>query len=143
MNNSYEDIIHLPHPVSKKHPQMSIADRAAQFSPFAALTGYNEVVKETARLTENYREMDEEGKRILDQKLQWLRSAGVEEQEVTITYFLPDDYKEGGAYVEVSGFIKKFDTQNRQLIMMDGTEIDVDYIEDITSEEIQKQMQYE
>lgn len=138
MKQDYSDIIDLPYPVSKKHPQMSMIDRAAQFSPFAALTGYGDVVKETARLTDDFREMDEETKRLLDQKMQWLQKCNLDENEVTICYFKPDDLKEGGSYEEEKGYIKRFDLNHRRIVMMNEREIDVDYIVDIQSLELQK-----
>ena len=102
--SKYEDIINLPHPVSKKHPRMSLYDRAAQFSPFAALTGHNAAIIETARLTEKKIRQSEDAISILNEKLHIItENLGA---EVTITYFLPDDRKEGGAYVRHTGAVK-------------------------------------
>ncbi|HOO05725.1 MAG TPA: hypothetical protein PLH83_04435, partial [Ruminococcus sp.] len=96
---NYEDIINLPHHVSTKRPQMSMLDRAAQFSPFAALTGYDAAIKETGRLTDEKIEMDEESLNMLNMKFQLLVEALDDEHEVSFTYFKPDETKAGGAYV--------------------------------------------
>ena len=94
----YEDIIGLLHHVSTVHPQMSIYDRAAQFSPFAALTGHEAAIRETARLTEEQAELNEDKKEELNEKLQELMAHAEEHPTVTVTYFKPDDRKEGGKY---------------------------------------------
>ena len=96
-------MINLPHPVSKVHPQMPIAERAAQFSPFAALTGYGDAVKETARLTDAKIELDEDAKEILDEKLKQIREQIEEHPEIEITYFQPDERKKGGSYITITG----------------------------------------
>lgn len=95
----YDDMLHLPHPTSQKHPRMPISDRAAQFSPFAALTGHEAAVKETARLTDQKIELDESKKAILDAKLQMIVEQIKSQPIVTITYFVPDEKKAGGAYL--------------------------------------------
>ena len=100
MNNNYDDIINLPHYVSKKRPQMSIEARSAQFAPFAALTGYEDAVKETARLTDRRIEIDEGLKQVLNSKLQYAIENSSINPIIEITYFLPDDRKKGGKYVE-------------------------------------------
>ena len=105
----YEDIINLPHHVSKTRPQMSMLDRAAQFSPFAALTGYDAAIKETGRLTDEKIELDEDTKAALDMKQAYLIEMIDEQPEITIIYFLPDARKVGGAYVTVTGNLKRFD----------------------------------
>ena len=120
----YEDIIHLPHHVSPKRPQMSLRDRAAQFAPFAALTGHEEAVKETARLTDSRIELDENEIQLLDQKLQYLEAQS-EAPVIDITYFLPDQRKSGGKYIEVQGRLKRIDRYNQCLRMEDGTEIPI------------------
>lgn len=122
-DHKYDDILYLPHHVSTKHPQMSLTDRAAQFSPFAALTGHKEALFETGRLTDARVELDENMKAILDEKLRLLLAQADEQPEAVITYFIPDDKKSGGAYVTVQGRIKKFDEYSQTLKMMDGTEI--------------------
>jgi len=112
--DKYDDIIHLPRPVSRKHPPMAMADRAAQFSPFAALTGHGEAVKETARLTGMRVELDEYEKEILRRKLQHLVG------RVEITWFVPDLRKEGGQYVTASGRVKKIDQYLREILLTDN-----------------------
>ena len=108
-SNKYDDIINLPHHVSKTHPQMNIMDRAAQFSPFAALTGFEAAAKETHRLTQPKIELDESQKQLLDEKFHQLEAKLPKEPVVTITYFVPDTKKEGGAYLTVSGKVRKID----------------------------------
>lgn len=130
----YDDILYLPHHVSKTHPQMARMDRAAQFAPFAALTGHKEAVHETARLTENEVEQDETVKRMLDDKLHALLQAGDARPEVSITYFVPDEKKSGGAYQKVTGRVQKAETYRQILRMEDGTKIPVKYIVDIESD---------
>jgi len=127
----YDDIINLPHPVSKTHPQLSMEQRAAQFSPFAALTGHDEAAKETARLTDKRIELSEEEKSVLDGKLQMLQEHIDKCPEVTITYFLPDTKKDGGSYVTVTDAAKKIDSYRYMLVMIDGTEIPIKEIRSI------------
>lgn len=129
--HKYEDIIHLPHPDSAKHPRMAVADRAAQFLPFAALTGYDAAVKETARLTEERMELDEDEKMALDRSMQFIQNHLGEEIEVTITYFQPDERKAGGAYRTVTGKIKKMDQYERCMVLQDGLKIRFDSVVDI------------
>jgi len=128
MNTPYDDILPLPHHVSEKHPPMSRLDRAAQFSPFAALTGYDAAVKETARMTDRRIELDEGEKEAIDQRLTLLQERLPEPTEVTITYFVPDKRKAGGAYVSVSGTVKKIDDYERVVILRDGMSIPIDEI---------------
>lgn len=128
MTNSYEDIINLPHHVSATHPHMSAIDRAAQFSPFAALTGYDSAIKETARLTDEKIELDEYTKVALSDKLQIISDRIPEHPEVAITYFQPDDKKSGGAYVTDAGSVKKIDEYERLVVMNGGTAIPIDEI---------------
>ena len=130
----YEDILNLPHHVSKTRPQMSMLDRAAQFSPFAALTGYDAAIKETGRLTDEKIEMDEDRKTALDMKQTYLIEMLDEQPEISITYFLPDTKKSGGAYVTVTGNLKRFDEYERLLILTDGKKIPMDDIADIDSD---------
>ena len=130
----YDDIINLPHHVSATRPQMSMIDRAAQFSPFAALTGYDAAIKETGRLTDEKIEMDEDRKAALDMKQAYLIEMIDEQPEISITYFLPDAKKSGGAYVTVSGNLKRFDEYERLLILTDGKKIPMDDIADIESD---------
>lgn len=119
----YDDIIDLPHHVSRKHPQMPLLDRAAQFAPFAALTGHEAAIKETARLTEEEIELDENSKELLDFRLQQLQEHISECPEVTVTYFCPDEKKSGGSYETVTGAVKKVDVYAGELVFMDGRRI--------------------
>ena len=130
----YEDIINLPHHVSTTRPQMSMMDRAAQFSPFAALTGYDAAIKETGRLTDEKIVMDEEALNILNMKFQILARSLDDEPEVTFTYFKPDERKAGGAYLTVSGVVKKIDDFERMIVMRNGTKIPMDDVLDFDIE---------
>ncbi len=127
-NHQYDDIISLPHHVSQTRPQMSMTDRAAQFSPFAALTGYDAAIQETGRLTEQRIELTEDSRAELDRRHQLLAEHLSEHPEVSVTYFVPDERKSGGAYVTVSGRVKKIDSCQRLLVLNDGTEISFDEI---------------
>ena len=122
----YREIIDLPHHVSKTRPQMSMSDRAAQFAPFAALTGYDSAIKETGRLTDEKIELDEEALTDLNMRYQLLVDALDEEPEVEITYFKPDERKSGGEYVTVTGTVKKVDDFERLITMQNGTKIPTD-----------------
>ncbi len=137
-NRDYSDIIDLPHPVSKKHPRMSLYDRAAQFSPFSALTGHEAAIAETGRLTEERAELDEDAKERLDEKLQYLLSrlqeSGADGLPIRVTYFVPDEKKEGGAYLEHTGSLKRLDAYARALIFSDATEISLDAVCDIAED---------
>lgn len=128
MTKTYDDIIHLPHHVSATHPHMSAIDRAAQFSPFAALTGYDAAIKETARLTDKRVELDESMKAALSNKLQMIADRLKEHPEIAITYFQPDAKKNGGAYVTVINTVKKIDVYKRIVVLTDGIVIPVDEI---------------
>ena len=132
--DKYEDIFDLPHHVSKTRPQMSMLDRAAQFSPFAALTGYDSAINETGRLTNEKLELDEDTRAVLDRKQAYLLEMISEQPEVTITYFLPDEKKTGGAYVSVNGNLKRIDDYERMLILADGRKIPMEDIADIECE---------
>ena len=124
--NQYEDIINLPHHVSPSRPQMPMSDRAAQFAPFAALTGYDAAIKETGRLTDEKIELDEEALTALDMKYQFLMDALDDAPEVTITYFQPDERKAGGKYVSAVGVVRKVDDFERRITMQDGAKIPMD-----------------
>ena len=132
MSNKYDDIINLPHHVSPTRPQMSMHDRAAQFSPFSALTGYDAAIKETGRMTEKRIEPDEDELQILNMKLKLLIDNIDEEPEVTFTYFKPDERKSGGKYVEAFGVVKKADEFNRLIVMQDGEKIKMDDVVEIS-----------
>ncbi len=127
----YDDIINLPHHVSATRPQMSMLDRAAQFSPFAALTGYDAAIKETGRLTDEKIELDEAALNILNMKFQILVDSLDEEPEVIFTYFKPDERKAGGAYVDLTGKVKKVDDFERMIVMQNGVKIPMDDILEI------------
>lgn len=109
MSGKYDDIIHLPHPTSKKYPRMSVRDRAAIFSPFSALSGHGAAIAETARLTDQRMELNEDAKVELDRRQAVLLEHIGEQPEVTVTWFRPDDRKEGGIYVTTVGRAKKID----------------------------------
>ena len=115
----YEDIVDLPRHVSKKHPPMTVLDRAAQFAPFAALTGYEAAVEETARLTQTKVEMTEDKKQMLDEKLHLLLDSAHHPPTVRITYFLPDMRKAGGSYETVTGCVRGIDPLGQYLILTD------------------------
>ena len=134
MKDLYEDIINLPHHVSKTRPQMPMSDRAAQFAPFAALTGYDAAIKETGRLTDDKIELDEEALTALDMKYQLLMDALDDAPEVTITYFQPDERKAGGKFVSAVGAVKKIDDFERRITMRDGAKIPMDDVLSIDGE---------
>lgn len=125
---AYDDIINLPHPTSAKHPRMPMIDRAAQFSPFQALSGYGEAIRETARITGEKAELTEEEKAILGEKLRLLADTG---GEALFTYFLPDGRKSGGAYATVVGTLKKIDPLEGRIVLTDGTTIPIEDILEI------------
>lgn len=127
----YSDIINMPHHVSNNRPQMSMRDRAAQFAPFAALTGYDDAVRETARQTNQKIELLDEQVAILNEKILFLIEKIKDNLEITITYFIPDKKKEGGAYATVKGIVKKIDEYNKLIILNDGREIMMDSIFDL------------
>lgn len=126
--NNYEDIINLPHHVSSKRPQMSRIDRAAQFAPFAALTGHDEAIKETARLTDVKIELDESNLSILNDKLQIILDNLESEPTVTVTFFKADTKKAGGAYIDHIGVVKRIDDYERTVIFTDKTVIPIEDI---------------
>ena len=126
--SKYEDMWYMSHPVSKKHPQMSLYDRAAQFSPFAALTGHEAAIQEEARLTEAKVELDESEKEQLNETLRELLERYDGHPEVTVTYFQPDTKKEGGTYVTESGKIRKLDIFRRVLLLDGGQSVELDQI---------------
>lgn len=123
--HKYDDIINLPRPVSGKRSPMSNYDRAAQFSPFAALTGYDAVIAETGRLTDKCIELDEGGKALLDEKLREIREHLQENPKVTFTVFCPDSRKTGGAYESICGHVKKIDVVSRCVVLTEGNVIPI------------------
>ena len=134
MNNKYQDIINLPHYEPKKHPRMSIEARSAQFAPFSALTGYDDVVKETGRLTQRKLELSEEQKINISLKLQ---EALDNKKEVIIKYFIKDIKKQGGKYSEKTGVIKKYDQIKQMIIFYDKTQIEINNVVEISDLEEQ------
>ena len=127
----YDDIINLPHHVSKTRPQMSMHDRAAQFSPFAALTGYDDAVEETARLTDEQYELSEDARNKLDEQLRLIADRIDEQPEIEVTYFVHDVLKEGGAYVTARGLVRRIDEYAREIVFADGTRIGLNAISEI------------
>ena len=132
MNEKYVAIWHHKRPEIPGHPQMPNAERAAQFAPFAALTGYEDAVEETARLTEAQRDLSEEVKLELNARLRCLQDRLSESPEVTVCYFRPDKRKAGGAYVEKTGPVKTIDLYDRALVFRDGTRVPLDRIRTLT-----------
>lgn len=128
MKTPYDDIIHLPHHISQNHPQMPLRDRAAQFAPFAALTGYEAAVGETARQTAERRELDPQEAEELNCRLAALIARLPERPEVTIEYFVPDERKAGGAYVTVTGRVRHISVAERTLVMEDRAVIGLEDI---------------
>ncbi len=128
MTRTYDDIINLPHHVSVTRPHMTAIDRAAQFSPFAALTGYDAAIKETARLTDERVELDEYMQDDLSDRLQILADRIKEHPAIEVTYFHPDARKNGGAYFAAISMAKKIDEYGRVVVMTDGTAIPIDKI---------------
>ena len=123
MSGRYDDIIHLSHPTSAKHPRMPMADRAAQFSPFSALSGHSAAIAETARLTDRRVELEEDDRAELDRRLGLLLEHIRERPEVTVIWFQPDERKEGGMYRTTTGCLKRHRELERTLVLEDGTEI--------------------
>ena len=134
MKSKYDEIMGLPHHVSKTRPQMPMSDRAAQFAPFAALTGYDSAIKETGRLTDERIELDEEALTALDMRYQLLMDAFDDAPEVTITYFQADERKAGGKYITATGAVKKVDDFERRITMQDGAKIPLDAVLSIEGE---------
>ena len=134
MSGKYDDIINLPHPTSAKHPRMPISERAAIFSPFAALTGHAAAIQETARLTDQRMELDEDTKAMLDLKQQILADRIAERPEISVVWFRPDARKEGGQYVTTVGQLKKVDDIARILQLADGTTIPLDEVLELRSD---------
>ncbi len=134
---AYEDIIHLPHHVSRTRPQMTIVDRAAQFAPFAAVVGHEHAVKEAARYTDQRKELDEMEKYIIDDQLREIEAQLPNRFDVEVVYFKPDEFKDGGKYILKVGAIKKLDIYLREVQMVDGTRIAIDEIRSIVQKKPQ------
>ena len=133
-SHEYDDIIDLPHHTSSKHPRLPMSSRAAQFAPFAALTGFEGVIAEEGRLTDSFTELDDDMKEDIDLKLELLGGKIGDSLEATFTYFVPDSRKEGGNYRTVTGRIKKIDDIERMIMLRDGTRIRIDDLFSITGD---------
>lgn len=129
--SEYSDILHLPHHVSPDRKRMAAADRAAQFSPFAALTGYDDAIQEAGRLTDQRTELDESAKAALDLLLSGLQRQSARHPRITVTYFTEDEKKSGGAYIRAEGIFRKCDPYTRCLIFTDGRTVPIEDITDI------------
>lgn len=138
-DNNYQDVINLPHHQSATRAHMSNYDRAAQFSPFAALTGYDDAVKETARLTDSKIELDEYELQELNEKLNKIQDDLREDAEVSITYFVTDKKKSGGSYKTISGIVKRIDEYEQLILMKDGTKIPIGDILEINGDVFKSQ----
>ena len=130
---NYDDIIDLPHPTSKRHPPMPVADRAAQFAPFAALTGYEDAIEEAARLTDEQEELGEDAKQELNEKLRLLMACAEQHPELTVTYFEPDAKKAGGRYVTFTGCLKRIQVVAQTIEFTSGRKIPIASVLDIES----------
>ncbi len=128
MNGKYDDIINLPYPTSKKHPRMSRKNRAAQFSPFAALTGYDAAIREAARITENRRMLSEDAADELNYKISLLQQKRAKWNRIKITYFREDETKDGGMYRKEEGYFKKIKSDEKILELTNGIQIKLDDI---------------
>ena len=136
MSGKYEDILHLPHPDSPKHPRMSLYDRAAQFSPFAAPTGHSAAIAETGRLTDQRMELDEYEMARVDAELQRLQELLPGRPMASITYFVPDERKNGGSYQTVTGEVKRIDAVAGMIQMTDRREIPIEDVFNVTAETV-------
>ena len=139
MGHDYDDILYLSRPVSGRHARMSMTDRGAQFSPFAALVGYEKVLAESARLTEAESFLDEGGKELLDWKLRYLAGRLEQAGQVRFLCYRPDDRKAGGSYVWLEGIVKKFDLYRRTVVLEDGQEFAIEDIRAIDGVECEAQ----
>jgi len=128
VSHRYDDIINLPHHTSPTRPRMPLQDRAAQFAPFAALVGHGAAIRETARLTDRRVELTEDEKAVLDGRLRMILEMADEQPEVSICYFEPDTKKAGGAYINMIGYVKKFDETSKMLILEGGSSIPIENI---------------
>ena len=132
MSNDYDDIINLPHYEPKYHPRMSMWNRAAQFAPFAALTGYDAAIQESNRVTDDWIDLGESDNEELNRKMELLLSKLSEQPNVTIEYFVPDEHKEGGSYQSYTGHVKRIDEYEQTMVMTDGKKIFLRMITNIT-----------
>lgn len=131
-NEKYDDMIHLPHHVSKTRVQMSHGDRAAQFAPFAAVVGHQAAIRETERLTEEKTDLDEMEKALINQELQSIEAQLPNPVSVKITYFEPDLAKSGGRYIRIEGQVKKIDLYQKVLVLMDGTSLSIEALRQVS-----------
>ena len=138
MSNPYEDIMHLSRPVSTRHLPMSMHDRAAQFSPFAALTGYDAAIEETARLTDRQTELAESSKEALDKKIRAIQDIIDLMPEISVTFFEPDLRKAGGAYRTITGRVKKIDNYEKSIVFQDDTIIHFNQLHNIDCSLLEK-----
>ena len=136
MSNDYDDIINLPHYEPKYHPRMSMWNRAAQFAPFAALTGYDTAIQESNRVTDDWIDLGESGNEELNRKMELILSKLSEQPHVTIEYFVPDEHKEGGLYQSYTGNIKRIDEYEKTMVMTDGKKIQLKMITNITDNNV-------
>ena len=136
MTNDYDDIINQPHYEPKHHPRMSMWNRAAQFAPFAALTGYDAAIQESNRVTEDWINLEESGNEELNRKMKLILSKLSEQPHVTIEYFVPDEHKEGGSYQSYTGNIKRIDEYEKTMVMTDGKKIQLKMITNITDNNV-------
>ena len=139
MNHEYDDILHLPRPVSTRHARMSMTDRGAQFSPFAALVGYEKVLEESARLTEAETFLDESGKELLDRKLRYLADHLEQAGQIRFLCYRPDERKAGGSYVWLDGAVKRIDLYRCTVVLEDGQEFAIEDIRAIEGLECEAQ----
>ena len=130
-SDKYDDIINLPHHESKKHPKMSLEARSAQFAPFAALTGYEDAIRETARQTDRRIEVNEELKKILNEKLQLIKKEIHTKPKIIVTYYVPVSKKEGGKFITITGNVIKIDEYKKKMILENNIEIPISEIIDI------------
>ncbi|MGN1457373.1 MAG: hypothetical protein ACI4XP_05390 [Acutalibacteraceae bacterium] len=133
-NHKYDDIINLPHHQSQTRVHMSLYDRAAQFSPFSALTGYDDAVKESARLTDKKHELSDEAISQLNAKLMFIKEQIKNQPEITVAYFVPDEKKDGGSYITEKSAVKRIDDFQRVIILKNNAKIPFDDISDIEGE---------
>ena len=134
IDRNYDDMINMPCPTSPRHPRMPRADRAAQFAPFAALTGYDAAIDETGRLTDTKIDISEDMREKLDLKQNFLADIIDEQPEISVTYFIPDKKKSGGAYVTLNGRLKQIDDYEQLIILTDGKKIPIQEVYSIESD---------
>ena len=137
--HDYDDILHLSRPVSGRHARMSMVDRGAQFSPFAALVGYEQVLQESARLTQAETFLDESSKELLDRKLRFLADHPGRMEQVLFLCYRPDERKSGGSFLWLEGSVKKIDLYRRRVVLADGQEFAIEDIRSIDGVECENQ----